>query len=281
MYSPKQTLVETFISYLKNTYHTVFGSNSCEGSQFLESIARLALETIAQSDALYHNLEHTLLVTSVGQEILQARRFCEGGDSVSALDWLHVTTALLCHDIGYCKGVCAEDDAELGRYCTGLVDDYVFLPFGATDAALSAYHVDRSKQFVEEHLRNTALIDGAIVQQIIEQTRFPATDIPLPAAVQALANMGRSADLIGQFSDRNYLQKLPALFYEFEQNGTNRRLGYHHLSDVKLGLSEFYWQRVHSYVEEAIECLKHTPNGQCIVTELFANVSMSNTNLCA
>ena len=35
----------------------------------------------------------------------------------------------------------------------------------------------------------------------------PISDIP------GLAGLGRTADLIGQFSDLNYLQKPPALFY--------------------------------------------------------------------
>ena len=32
---------------------------------------RMALEVIAESDALYHNAEHTILVTLVGQEMLR------------------------------------------------------------------------------------------------------------------------------------------------------------------------------------------------------------------
>lgn len=283
MYSPKQILIETFIAYLRSTYHNAFEDSQSDYSEFLGATARIALGTIAQSDALYHNLEHTLLVTSVGQEILQAKRLCEGGDSISPKDWLHVTVALLCHDIGYCKGICRQDDAELGRHSTGLKNDYVFLPFGSTDAALSAYHVDRSKQFAQEQFEKAAVIDVTVVQQIIDRTRFPAIETtPLQADVQILANLGRSADLIGQFSDRNYLQKLPALFYEFEQNGTNHRLGYRNISDVKAGLSEFYWHRVHGYVEDAIEYLQHTSTGQQIVTELYANVSwMSRPRMCA
>ncbi|MBT9310969.1 metal-dependent phosphohydrolase [Leptothoe kymatousa] len=281
MYSPKKTLIETFTTYLQRTYDTVFcGSDPCYG-EFLRSTARMVLGTIAQSDALYHDLEHTLLVTAVGQEILQAKRICEGSTSVTQQDWLHVITALLCHDIGYCKGICQQDDAELGRHITGIGEEYVFLPFGSTDAALSPYHVDRGKQFVCERFGTTTLLDIATVQNIIDRTRFPAIDRPMPANVKALADLGRAADLIGQFSDRNYLQKLPALFYEFEQNGTNQSLGYNHLTDVKLGLSEFYWSRVHEHVEGAIDYLKYTPTGQQIVTELYANVAVPKASMCA
>ena len=34
-------------------------------------VAQLALETIATSDAAYHDINHTIMVTLVGQEILR------------------------------------------------------------------------------------------------------------------------------------------------------------------------------------------------------------------
>lgn len=279
MYSPKQTLIDTFIVHLQTTYQAVFSHVQLHYVDCLGSTARLALETIAQSDALYHDLEHTILVASVGQEILQAKLACDVNAGVSvdaevtAEDWLNFITALLCHDIGYCKGVCRQDDCELGQYMTGVNDAYVLLPFGTTDACLSQYHVDRSQQFVQEQFDYDPLIDVDRVRQIIDRTRFPALDNYLVSDIRGLADLGRAADLIGQFSDRNYLQKLPALFYEFEQNGTNKRLGYRHLADVHTGLSEFYWTCVHGYVEDAIAYLKNTPAGQQIVTALYANIS--------
>lgn len=281
MYSPKQTLIGTFIDYLQATYQAVFGHGQPQHTDFLHSVANLTLEAIAQSDALYHDLEHTILVTSVGQEILQAKRVCEGVDSVTSEDWLHLTTALLCHDIGYCKGACRCDDFDTGHYSTGIEQEFTVLPFCATDAALGPYHVDRSKQFVQEQLQTTALVDVATIQRIIDQTRFPASAGNLVSDIRGLAALGRAADLIGQFSDRNYLQKLPALFYEFEQNGANDSFGYRHLKDVRLGLSEFYWNFVHGCIEDAIEYLKHTPAGQQIVMELNANLSTDKTRLCA
>lgn len=272
MYSPKQTLVLTFVSYLQETYQAVFGQAKPHHVDFLGTVAPRVLDTIAQSDALYHDLEHTILVTSVGQEILRAKKMCEGNGSVTPEDWLHLVVALLCHDVGYCKGACEQDDCELGRHTTGVGNGYVVLPLGATDASLSNYHVDRGKQYVKEQFQDEHLIDMTTVQQIVDLTRFPVRQGSLPDP-QGLASLGRSADLIGQFSDRNYLQKLPALFYEFEQNGTNKTLGYRHLIDVRSGLPEFYRNCVHGYVEDAIAYLNHTPAGQKIVTELQTNVS--------
>lgn len=280
MYSPKQTLICTFIAYLNETYKAIFGRSRSYHLDFLGSTARMALEMIAQSDALYHDLEHTILVTSVGQEILQAKRVCEGDASVTAEDWLHFITALLCHDIGYCKGVCRQDDCELGRQSTGVGGGFIFLPFGSTDASLSQYHVDRGKQFVKERFQDEPLIDVTVVQRIIDWTRFPATEHGPEANTRGLPSLGRSADLIGQFSDRNYLQKLPALFYEFEQTGSNESMGYRHVKDIRLGLSGFYWNSVHRYLEDAMAYLNHTPTGKGIITELQANISATELGVC-
>ncbi len=62
-----------------------------------------ALEIISNSDALYHNVEHTILVALVGQEILRGKHIKEG--KVLPIDWLHCIISLVCHDIGYVKGV--------------------------------------------------------------------------------------------------------------------------------------------------------------------------------
>ncbi len=277
MYSPKQTLIDTFIDYIQATYQTVFGAQRSSYEALLGEIAGKALQTIAKSDALYHDLEHTILVTSVGQEILQAKRVCDGTTSVTSKDWVHFITALLCHDIGYCKGICRQDDCKLGHHSTGVGEEFIFLPFGATDAALSQYHVDRSQRFVQEQFEHEPLIDVVTVQKIIDRTRFPARESTLVSNIQELEDLGRSADLIGQFSDRNYLQKLPALFYEFEQNGTNHSLGYRQIKDIRLGLSKFYWNCVHGYVENALSYLNYTSTGQQIVIELHANVSGDQT----
>ncbi|MBX2865994.1 MAG: metal-dependent phosphohydrolase [Leptolyngbyaceae cyanobacterium MAG.088] len=281
MYSPKQTLIDTFIAYLQSTYQSVFGGGRPSYGDFLGVIASKTLETIAKSDALYHDLEHTILVATVGQEILQAKRVCDGLASVTSEDWLNFIAALLCHDIGYCRGVCRQDDCDLGRHYTGIDGEFIFLPFGATDAALSRYHVDRSLCFVQEQFQDEPLIDIATVQHIIDRTRFPISDGERVSTIQELADLGRSADLIGQFSDRNYLQKLPALFYEFEQNGTNDSFGYRQIKDVRLGLTEFYWNSVHIYVKDALSYLNHTSTGQQIVMELHANLSTDQPRLCA
>src|SRR5438552_3157336 len=85
-----------------------FGS----GTHFVElvpSAARIALECIGNSDALYHNVEHTLLVTLAGHDILRGRAL---HTHMPPEDYAHVILACLTHDIGYVRGLFKADDAE-------------------------------------------------------------------------------------------------------------------------------------------------------------------------
>ncbi|GAC1457213.1 MAG: hypothetical protein NVS2B14_01580 [Chamaesiphon sp.] len=87
------------------------------------------MENIANSDALYHNVEHSILMTIVGQELLRGKHIREGG--VSCEDWLHFIISLVCHDIGYVKGVCREDREADRLYATG-TGDMVSMPPGSS-----------------------------------------------------------------------------------------------------------------------------------------------------
>ena len=96
-------------------------------------VAQLALENIATSDAAYHDVDHTIMVTLVGQEILRGRHISVGG--VTPRDWLHFIVSLLCHDIRYVRGICCGDGDS--SYVTNLAADKVSLPEGATDGSLT------------------------------------------------------------------------------------------------------------------------------------------------
>jgi hypothetical protein len=50
----------------------------------------------------------------------------------------------------------------------------------------------------------------------------------------------RAADLIGQLGDPHYLRKTNALFYEFEEIGLNRQLGYESPADLIDKYPQFY-----------------------------------------
>ena len=60
---------EALGSYLSTHLGRRFHSTEAHLTELIPSIARLSLECIGNSDALYHNIEHTMLVTLVASTI--------------------------------------------------------------------------------------------------------------------------------------------------------------------------------------------------------------------
>jgi len=268
MFNPIEAELSAFVRRLRRAYHRNYGCHKTEYAEILAWAGAMAIETIANSDALYHNVDHTVLVTLVGQEILRGRHIHEGG--VSAEDWLHVTIALLCHDIGYVRGVCRSDKGQCAA--TGKDGATITLPDGATDAALTPYHVDRGKLFVQERFGGHARIDTERLAEYIEPTRFPVpADDDLPE-LEGYAGVVRAADLIGQLSDPRYLIKIPALFAEFRETGVTEQMGWRHPGDLRRSYPSFYWKSVFPYVKPALAHLALTQQGKQIRANLFAQV---------
>jgi hypothetical protein len=234
----------------------------------------LALENIANSDALYHDMEHTIMVTLAGQSILEGKHLSEGG--VRPKDWAHVMIALLCHDIGYIKGICADDEGYL--LATGNGRKTVRLPEGSTDAILAPYHIDRGKQFVRERFgkkvlnESEDLLDAERIADYIEMTRFPVPDDDFHRDTSSLPGLVRAADFIGQLADPNRMQKCTAMFYEFEEMGLNAKLGYKRPGDLRECNAKFYWKSVNPYIQEATRYLRVTQDGKQWIANLQANV---------
>ena len=107
MFNPTQVVIDAFVQQLQKQYEQVYGVLEPGYPGIIEFITRLAMENIANSDAPYHDMNHTIMVTLVGLEILRGKHISEGG--VTPRDWLHFIISLLCHDIGYVRGVCRGD----------------------------------------------------------------------------------------------------------------------------------------------------------------------------
>ena len=110
MFNPTEVLIDAFGDELRAGYRRMYGGLKPDYEDIIHWAGGMSLENIANSDALYHNVEHTILVSLVGQEILRGKHMREGG--ISPEDWLHFIISLLCHDIGFVKGVCRQDRRE-------------------------------------------------------------------------------------------------------------------------------------------------------------------------
>ena len=84
--------------------------------------------------------------------------------------------------------------------------------------------------------------------------------------------MIRAADFIGQLGDPNYLRKSNALYYEFEEVGINRQLGYESPADIVNRYPEFYFNSVAPHIQTEIRYLNRTTRGRQWIANLYSNV---------
>jgi len=252
---------------LSNVFLRSFGTGDQRIAALLDEAARLVIERLATSDALYHDAEHTALVTLVAQDILRGLRFSR---NITPHDWLHFIIAALAHDVGYLRGVCAQDSAE--QQVIDAAGNCVSLPRGASDAYLAPYHVFRSQAVVLERFRSHPLIDGERIARAIELTRFPVPNDGDYRETDTEAGLLRAADLIGQLADPLYPRKLNALFHEFAEIGVNEMLGYVSPADVAERYPRFFWSKVEPYIDNAIHHLELTMEGRQWVAQLYSNV---------
>ena len=244
-----------------------WGSSHGPFVEIVTGAARVAMECIGTSDALYHNIEHTMLVTLAGHDIMRGRGLYT---QVSADDYAHIILACLFHDIGYVRGLFKEDGED--GFLIDATGKRVTLPRGASDASLMSYHVDRSKLYLERRIDNTMpldKLDKERILQAIEGTRFP----PLEGQqYDEEASIARAADFIGQLGDPNYIRKANALYCEFEEVGINRQLGYESAADIIEQYPQFYWNSVAPHIHIEIGYLNRTASGRQWIANLYANV---------
>src|SRR4029078_7434310 len=155
-------------AFLASDMKDRFGASHARLAELVPFAARLALECIGNSDALYHNVEHTMLVTLAGQDIFKGRALLMPSTPV---DYSNFIVACLTHDIGYVRGIIKGDEGD--SYVVDGTGRKVSLPRGSSDAALAPYHVERSMLFVLERTAGVAEVDGARIARAIGFTQFP------------------------------------------------------------------------------------------------------------
>jgi hypothetical protein len=265
---------EALASFLSADMKDRFGVSFGNLAEIIPFAAQLALECLGNSDALYHDVEHTMLVTLAGHDIFKGRALVK--DSTPS-DYSHFIVACLTHDIGYVRGLLEGDEED--RFVVDAAGKTVSLPRGSSDAALAPYHVERSKLFVLDRLSRIAQLDGSRVASAIEHTRFPYSEAPEASDIPEEAGLLRAADLIGQLGDPHYLRKANALFFEFGEIGLNRQLGYDSPADLIDRYPSFYWEKVSPYIQDAIRYLSLTASGRQWINGLYANVFRAEHDL--
>jgi hypothetical protein len=259
---------------LKEAYQRTYGDLDRDFGRIVAWCGRLALENIANSDALYHDVDHTIMVALAGQAIIEGKHLREGG--VTPRDWMHYMVAVLCHDIGYVKGVCVNDTRD--HFATGIGNETVYISPEGSDVALTPYHVDRSKLFVKERFSSNLLqdmnkhLDADLIASYIEMTRFPTPGGEMYQDTKSYGALVRAADFVGQLGDPDYLRKTPALFFEFHELGLNEKYGYRSPNDMRKNYASFYWNTVDDYIQDALTYLRLTENGKQWIANMHSHV---------
>ena len=268
MFNPNEVVIDAFVELLQANYLDTYGRLEPDYPGMLGYLGRMALENIANSDAPYHNTDHTIKVTLVGQEIIRGKHLSEGG--VSPTDWLHFIVSLLCHDIGYVRGICRGDGD--GRYVIDGAGQTITLPTGATDASLTLHHIARGQIFVRERFADNPIIDAETLAANIAHTRFPipsADDHPVNDDYPGLI---RAADVIGHLADPKLGRKGAALYSEYCETGLAKKLDLTSSADVLLRYPAYFWDTVSPFIGDGLRYLRITEEGMQWIANLYAGV---------
>jgi hypothetical protein len=265
---------EALGSFLASDMRDRFGASHARLAEVIPFAARLALECIGNSDALYHNVEHTMLVTLAGHDIFKGRALLMPS---TPSDYSHSIIACLTHDIGYVRGILKGDTDD--GYIVDATGHRVSLPRGSSDAALAPYHVERSKLFVLDRLAAVEEVDGARIARAIGFTQFPYPSSPAEKEIDEEGSLLRAADLIGQLGDPHYLRKSNALYHEFEEVGLNKQFGYDSPADLFDKYPQFYWNSISPHIQTGIRYLNVTSSGRQWIATLYSNVFRAEREL--
>ena len=274
MFEPASVLAGAFADHLVEGYRAVYGKRPPDQGSVIRAMAQLAVERISSSDALYHDVQHTMMVTLVGQTILRGRIMVE---EVTPEDWLHFTVATLCHDVGYLRGACPGD--RDGRYVIDADGATIDAPRGASDAILAPNQNKRGKIFVHHHSKMINQLDPERIARAIELTRFPIPEGADYADTASEPALVRAADLIGQLGDPSHSRKLNALYWEFVEIGIAAQLGYRSPADLAEQYPRFFWSKVEPYLETALGHLERTVAGKQWIAQLYAHVFVEEHGL--
>jgi len=273
MFTIPELAAEALGSHLAEHMGRRYSSTDAGLIERIQSAARLAIDCIGNSDALYHNVEHTMLVTLVGYDILRGRQL---STETSASDFAHAIVACLFHDIGYVRGILKGDSVD--GYVIDAKGNKVELPRGSSDAALMPYRVERSKLFVMDRVAKIKSLDAARIANAIEFTRFPSAH-GADNKDNEEGMLVNAANLIGQLGDPHYLRKANALYYEFEEVGMNKQLAYDSPADLTDQYPKFYWSSISPFIQDAIRYLNVTSRGRQWIANLYSNILSAERDL--
>ena len=268
MLNPAHLIANALGEELVGNYRDMFGDRQPEYAAILRATSKLVVERIANSDALYHDSHHTVMVTLVGQAILKGRILVEQVDA-GRLAAFHGGAPVSRPRLS-ARHLPGRHRPDLRHRASRAGS--VRAPRGASDAFLTPFHIERGKIFVRHRCAAIEPLDAERIARAIELTRFPVPADNDHAETDTEAGLVRAADLIGQLADPFYSRKLNALYHEFVETGVAQRLGYGSPADLAEHYPRFFWQAVEPYIGDALQHLSRTVEGKQWIANLYAHV---------
>lgn len=267
MIRPSEILIDAFLERLAADYSRHFDRGPAGHLEALRRVACMVLPRISRSDALYHDLEHTLHVTLVGQAMLHGRMVRNG--NVHSRDYVHFVAALLSFAVGFVRGECPGDNGD--KVVIDAAGTLRTLPRGATDGWLWPYYADRSIRFVRHYLADDPVLDIEDLVEMIEYARFPP-EKDGTTETASYPGLLRAAHLIGAVADPSFMLKLKPLFLELTEAGLAERLDFRSVAEFRKDYPAFFWRVLTPFIRDGIRLLEYTADGRMWLAQMHAHV---------
>lgn len=267
MFRPSKIIIEAFVRRMESDYLDLFGNGPPGHLDTIRLVARMAFSRLARSNALYHNLGHTMMVALVGADMMRGKLFRDG--NVTSSDWMHFMVSLCTFGIGFTRNLVREDRPAV---CVISEDgNSIELPRGATDALLWPYFADRGKIFVREYFANHHVLDPEVIAENIEYARFPPPP-GLNLDTDTYPGLLRAAQVIGAIADPDFSLKMMPLWLEIKECGLEDVLGYKDVTDLRDTYPSFFWTTLHPLIPDGIDCLTYTGTGRLWLANMHSHV---------
>jgi hypothetical protein len=167
----------------------------------------------------YHDMPHTLDVFLCAVRLMHGVHL--SGTPISDSEITHVIIATLMHDVGYAQ----RQGEESG-----------------TGAQHTREHIARGLAFMRQYVWargfSADFADSLMPIMRCSDPLLPLSQIKFPnERIRLLGQIVGTADLVGQMADRAYLEKLPALYQEFQE----AKIGnYQSMYDMLRQTNKFY-----------------------------------------
>jgi hypothetical protein len=263
MFKPSDIIIDEYLVRLREAFVAAHPEVERPYLDVLERAGRTSLHHVARSNALYTNLESTLLISEVGLRLLEGRQI-ERFD-VTPDDWLHFVLGALCAFVGFARGVVPGDDGR--RLVVSADGGTIELERSQTDGCLLRDYIERSQLFIRWRFADTPPIDAERLAAMIELTRMP-TPRTGPEDQESWPALLRAAQIIALGADPRFVQRSKKLFRQLEEAGFAAKMGYASPADVIETYPQRFWKHLLPQITVALSYLKYTGGGQTWLARL-------------